>query len=117
MTLMVCAYRLAKGEWIDLDVPSPLGGEPTLAGLEATRFNFYGSDKAKRLGLKILPQLATNNIYAEGMEELDALRAEVKILFDNLDSSDDYWPFRLGNILRAIECAKQYGDAGRVFIF
>ena len=117
MTLMVCAHRLANGEWIDLDVPCPSGGEPTLAGFEATRFNFYGSDKANGLGLKILPQLAKDNIYAEGIEELDALQAEVQILFDSLDSSDDYWPFRLGNILRAIDCAKQYGDCGRVIIF
>jgi len=116
MTLMVCAYRLANGEWIDLDIPCPSGGEPTLAGFEATRFNFYGSDKAKRLGLTILPQLARGNICAEGTDELYALRAEVQILFDSLDPSDDYWPFRLGNILMTIETANKYGNAGRVTI-
>ena len=115
MSLLVNAYRIdANGRWIDLPADQ---NNYDLAGFESTRRTFYGSEKSIQLGLKILPELAHNDIYAKGEEQLDALGAEVSVLRNSLDPSDDHWHFRLGNILRAIQLAKPYGDAGMVVIW
>ena len=88
-------------------------------GHEIKRQTFYGSEETKKLGLKILPTLADTDIYTEGFDQLETLEAEVKILLNSVDSTDDdryYWPARFGYLLRVIEAAKQYGDGGRVVI-
>jgi hypothetical protein len=115
MTLTVTAEHLVNRSWRILKLPE-IGGTPTLAGFESTRYTFYGSEESKSLGLTILPTLAHTDIYAEGLDQLNALEAEVRILFDKFGPSESYWHFRLGNILRAIEAAKQYGELGRVVI-
>lgn len=115
MSLWVDAERFIDNEWMVLELPST-GGTPNLAGLERMRHDFYGSEESKSLGLKILPTLVDNDICAEGLEQLNALEAEVRILFDKFAPTDSHWHFRLGNILRAIEVAKPYGELGRVTI-
>ena len=113
LTLMVYAYsRDAGGRMTDLPI-SFSEWEPTLAGFESTRTSFYGSKETKALGLRILPLLAKESmLYIEG-EELNELKNEVEILLRNLTASDDYWYFRLKNILLAIETAKAHnGNAG-----
>ena len=118
MSLSVNAYHIdANGKWIDLETGPPEGPNYTLAGFESTRHTFYGSEKSIQLGLTILPGLANGDIYAKGEKQIAALNAEVKVLLENLDPSDDYWQFRLGNIIRAIEAAKPYGDAGMVVVW
>lgn len=116
MSLTVCAFRVIDDEWIDLKLPE-VGGTSWLAGHEVKRWEFYGSEKSKSLGLMMLPSLAYGDIYAKGPKQLSALEAEVQILFDKFGQTDDYWHFRLGNILRAIEVAKPYGEQGMVVIW
>ncbi len=113
MTLNVTAYRTirdADGERLEeIDCPSDL------AGFESTRSTFYAGPLARRLGLKLLPQLATANLTVWG-EDLAALRLEVLLLLEHLGPEDDYWRFRLGNILQAVGAAEAFGDDGMVTI-
>ena len=117
MTLKVHAYvRDSDGGMEFLPVPSSEGA-PELAGFESTRYTFYGSEEAKKLGLKILPTLAeVYGVHIEG-ETLNELKKEVEILLKCLSAVDEYWPFRLNNILRAIEVAKAHAPDGCVVIW
>lgn len=117
MTLSVKAYiRDRDGQVVYLPIPSS-GGNPHLAGFESTRYTFYGSKEAKKLDLSILPLLAEQyGVHIEG-KKLDQLKEEVETLLKNLPVSDDYWPFRLNNILRAIEVAKAHAPDGCVVIW
>jgi hypothetical protein len=117
MTLTVHAYvRDSDGEMEFLPVPSSEGA-PELAGIESTRYTFYGSVEARKLGLTILPMLAeVYGVHIEG-ENLNELQNEVETLLKSLSAPDEYWPFRLNNILRAIEVAKAHAPDGCVVIW
>ena len=114
MTLTVTAYHAtedADGERLE-EIACP----SDLAGFESTRRTFYAGPTARRLGLTLLPQLAASDLWARG-DELTALRAEVVAMLNNLPTDGDpYWPFRLNNILQAIEAASAFGPEGLVVI-
>jgi len=81
-----------------------------LAGLESTRNSFYGAERSKKLGLKLLPSLADHDIYASG-PDLEVLRNEVLLLLSHLEPNEtEYWSYRLRNILHAIDVASAYDD-------
>lgn len=109
MTLSVSPYiRDAEGNLEWLEMPS---GFNELAGTEATRKTFWGSDRLKSLGLNILPGLISADIFAEDTE-LRVLESEIDNLLINLssicnDEEFDYWNFRLSNIKEAIRLAKE----------
>jgi hypothetical protein len=109
MSLVVCVYKMDWDDKIgeckmeDMGFRRPIGGE------NWRRF-FYGSDKAKSLGLKLIPTLAQGDIYAGG-EELELLEQEIKIMKENLvslvgEGSEQKYAQRLEYILQAIEHAK-----------
>jgi hypothetical protein len=75
---------------------------------------FHAGPTAYRLGLQLLPQLATANVWARG-DELDVLRAEVTKLLANLSETErPYWDFRLNNIIQAIDAASIHGEDGLI---
>ena len=51
----------------------------TLAGFESYRTTLYGGELAKKLGFKVLPTLASTNIYAKG-QEVNKLKLEAEIM-------------------------------------
>jgi hypothetical protein len=113
MTLSVRAYYIdADGLEHDLPLPSDL------AGVEDSRYSFYGSDRALTLGLAILPELREHAAVQVSGSQLEILRTEIAALRDSTAGRKDqeYWAFRLGNIDHAIEQAAQFGDAGWVEI-
>jgi hypothetical protein len=66
--------------------------------------------------LTILPGLENTDVWARG-RELTALKHEVERLVAALAPDDEeYWGFRLGNILQAIQAASTYGENGLVVI-
>jgi hypothetical protein len=116
MSLIVLAQkRLPDGSTEDL-IPTPPHND--LAGFESTRLSFYGSERARNLGLVLLPVLAHQDIHASGAD-LAILERETRLLLDNLDVATDhaYWSFRLNNILEAIRLAKSVTNGvGVVYI-
>jgi hypothetical protein len=111
MTLCVDTYIYDEnGERKYLDVES----SKNLAGIEACRHTFYGSDFVKKLNLKRLYSLKEGDLWVEG-EELIELETEINTFLLNLDNfvkrKDDksYFEFRLQNILDAVKKAKEIG--------
>ena len=108
---MVGAQRFDGERWVDLTL------ERDLAGFENTRHTFYGSEAATSLGLRLLPQLRSADLFVVG-DELVELRGEVHALLDAVIGRPDeqYWVERLTNIATAIELVIGYGADGAVSI-
>ena len=115
MSLLVHAYvRGPAGEMVFLD--GPPGSD--LAGPTAARTGVYGAACVVALGARMLPLLATEDIYAETAAELDALDADCALLLDNLGyvsssvcRAPDFVEQRLRNITAAIARARSAGGA------
>ena len=106
MTLCVTAYlRNTDGTIEDL---TEIGSPESLAGSERWRHDFYGSEKMKSLGASILPCLSREDIWAEGIHELDMLESEINVAL--LHFSETSYQHRLGNILNAIKVARTQGS-------
>ncbi len=125
MSLNISAYFRDKSNKVQLlDKP---GAPETLAGFEDYREKFYGSGVVQSLGCEVLPKLAKGDLYAEGAE-LDALEREVRLLLGKLSTlaeslgwsgkeGQDHYGFRLNNILRAVERARNHPSGnGGVYI-
>ena len=67
-------------DFIEPDSPSE-----ELAGFESYRKKLYGSQAAVSLGLRLLPSLATQDLYAEG-PQLERLRGEAELVLANIGS-------------------------------
>jgi len=120
MTLLVQPYRRGpNGELLSLDVtPSPPHNE--LAGFEASRRELWGAPVMHRLGLRLLPSLAEQDLYVEG-EQLDQLEAELETILASIPKlasathyGEDFIRFRVGNIAEAVRLARAAG--GGVYI-
>jgi len=115
MSLLVHAYvRGPAGEMLFLD--GPAGSD--LAGPTTARTGIYGAPCVVALGARMLPLLATQDVYAETAAELDALDADCVLLIDNLGyvsasvgRDADFLAHRLGNITDAINRARSAGGA------
>ena len=115
MSLLVHAYvRGPAGEMVFLD--GPAGSD--LAGPETARTGVYGAPCVVALGARMLPMLATQDVYAETAAELDALAADCALLIDNLGyvaasvgRDPDFVAARLRNIASAIKRARKAGGA------
>ena len=82
MSLLVNVYtRTSDGKMAIVD---PAEHADELAGFESYRQKVYGSDAARALGLRLLPQLDGDNLYAEGAD-VDRLRAEAEIALANIE--------------------------------
>jgi HEPN domain-containing protein len=97
-------------EFIEPDNPSD-----ELAGFESYRQKLYASQAAVSLGLKLLPSLATENVYAEG-SDLERLLGEAELALANIGlfevelgaSAESLRP-RFENIICAIHRASRLG--------
>ncbi|GAA1849326.1 hypothetical protein [Asanoa iriomotensis] len=115
MSLLVHAYvRGPAGEMVFLE--GPAGSD--LAGPEAARAGLYGSPCVVALGARMLPMLATQDVYAETLAELDALDADCALVLSNLGyvsasvgRDPDFVAHRLSNITAAIKRARKAGGA------
>lgn len=79
MSLSVGLYRETNDgrfQYVEFNPDPPLSDQ---AGGERLRSIFYGSARAKGLGLKILPSLDVGNIHAKG-DDLLKLLHEVEVL-------------------------------------
>ena len=119
MTLMVTLYRkTADGHHEDVPF-DPTPGHSNQAGVERYRQLVYGSERAKKLGLRLLPTLAEGyDIYAAG-SDLSVLKHEVEVLkgdylrefeekrvmHDEVSEWERSPVSRLDNILEAVQYA------------
>jgi len=132
MSLTVYPYiRDSEGKIIDL-WPGETGAGRTLAGFEALRKEFYGSDAVAQLGCRLLSSLKDGDINAES-DDLIVLRQEVETVLSKLREIlprldlkrseqgrvisvtgasrpewEEYLSERLQNILEAIKTAQQH---------
>lgn len=111
MSLLVQVYLInEKGKWVFEDLED---GYQELAGFEHCRKKLYGSDLAKRLGLELLPWLASGDLHVSG-EEVAELQAEAEIMIreslafeEHTEFSADYVERRAENIRQACLRAKK----------
>jgi hypothetical protein len=113
MSLLVQAYCREPGtgqiRWLALE---PDSERNDLAGFEAWRDQIYAGPEARALGLKVLPRLANDDIYAEGTELL-TLERETRALLGRYSSEEfESVAFRLLNILEAIRVAQREPNGG-----
>jgi hypothetical protein len=109
MTLLVHPYtRKADGTFESVETEYV----DRMAGFESCRTDLWGHEAARSLGLVLLPSLADDDVYAEGVD-LDLLEREVQTLLANQDRlaqttgyAADYIESRCGNFLRAIAQAR-----------
>jgi hypothetical protein len=113
MTLVVSVYvRDSSGS---MDIIEPDSPSEELAGFESYRQKLYGSQVAVSLGLKLLPSLATKDVYAEG-PALEQLRDEAELAIANIGlfeaesgaSAESLRP-RFENIICAVHRASRVG--------
>ncbi|MDG4822262.1 hypothetical protein O7635_10410 [Asanoa sp. WMMD1127] len=115
MSLLVHAYvRGPADEMVFLD--GPAGSD--LAGPTTARTSIYGSPCVVALGARMLPTLATQDVYAETPAELDALEADCALLLDNLGyvsasvgRDPSFVAQHVRNIATAIARARKAGGA------
>ena len=88
-----------------------------LAGFEVYRTEVYGSELAKRLGFKVLPTLASNNIYAKGQEvnklktEAETIMREASAFAEQFNNDAETIKYRADNIRKAcIRARKMQGN-------
>ena len=87
MSLLVHSYILDEnGKMV---FPDRENASETLAGFEDYRTTLYGGEVAKRLGFKVLPTLASTNIYAKG-QEVNQLKAEAEIMMREAAAFAEY---------------------------
>ncbi len=85
-----------------------------LAGFESSRYKLYGSELAENLGLKLLPQLKSHDLWDVGGEQLNELESELKTIIENLEAfskesgfEQEYIKARVQNILDAVQIARE----------
>jgi hypothetical protein len=95
-----------------LDVPPDCSD---LAGHERTRADLWGSEAARSLGARFLPQLATSDLRVapdqvqDFLDECATLRSNISVLASRTDRAEDYITARLDNIINAAHRAIQVG--------
>jgi len=115
MSLSVEVYTTDdNGEMVLHD---PKDYSETLAGFESYRTEVYGSELAKRLGFKVLPTLASNNIYAKGQEvnklktEAETIMREASAFAEQFNNDAETIKYRADNIRKAcIRARKMQGN-------
>ena len=115
MSLLVNVYVLDEnGKMLFRDSKN---SSEELAGFEVYRTEVYGSELAKRLGFKVLPTLASNNIHAKG-QEINQLKAEAEIIMreasafaEQFKNDAETIKYRADNIRKAcIRARKMQGN-------
>jgi hypothetical protein len=113
MTLVVSVYVRDSSGSIDFIEPDSPSEE--LAGFESYRQTLYGSQVAVSLGFKLLPRLATEDLYAEG-SDLEQLRDEAELAIANIGlfeaesgASAEHLRARFENIICAVQRASRIG--------
>jgi len=124
MSLIVYAYRRdpETGKMLDLEV-APVLPCNELAGFESWRHEVWGASVVRDLGLKLIPSLANEDLYAEG-SDLDQLDTELERLIENLSTvaattniDAGSLRFRIDNMREAVRLARQAGNGtGGVYI-
>jgi hypothetical protein len=112
MTLIVNTFiRTANGgmDFVDVD------HSDELAGFESCRTDLWGHVSVRALGLKLLPTLAEQDIYAEG-DDIRQLESDVHLLLSHVMTvaektkySTDFINHRCQNMLNAIRRAREVG--------
>ncbi|MEU6015978.1 hypothetical protein ABZ826_18520 [Streptomyces sp. NPDC047515] len=113
MTLLVHTFvHDEQGEWHLLDGPED-GSD--MAGTEVCRTTLWGSDAARALGARFLPELATGDLYVEP-EDIDDFLAECELLHRHTAAlaahsgyREDYVVARLSHITAAALRARAVG--------
>jgi hypothetical protein len=83
MSLLVNVYtRDPNGKMTFIDPAHP---SEELAGFESSRQRLNGSPAARQLGLRLLPALDGGDVYAEGEEDVERLRAEAELALANVE--------------------------------
>jgi hypothetical protein len=111
MSLLVNVYiRDEDGQMVFLD---PKDHSEELAGFESYRQTFYGGQAARSLGLRLLPLLAEQDLHVDG-DGLTKLDEELRLVLENITTftdqagaSSEHLCFRVQNILRAIQRARE----------
>jgi hypothetical protein len=104
MSLLVHAYLIDEsGKWV---FQEPEFHYQDLAGFENCRWKLYGSELAKRLGLKLLPQLAEGNLFVSG-EEVDQLQVEAEILISEVSAFEDHTGFAADYVQASVSNIRQ----------
>ncbi len=92
-----------------------------LGGFEVSRYNFWGADIMRQLGLVLLPQLKEGGFILVGGDELTQLEREATLIQANVELVLQHTPYdqqfvmgRTDNILHAIQKAREV--AGEVMI-
>ncbi|MFJ9777219.1 hypothetical protein ACIRVF_39310 [Kitasatospora sp. NPDC101157] len=100
------------GAVLYLDVPP---GCSDLAGHESTRVGLWGSEAARSLGARFLPQLATSDLRVtpdqiqDFLDECATLGSNISLLASSTGQAEDYIAARLDNIISAANRAAQVG--------
>jgi hypothetical protein len=126
MTLSVHAFSVhpETEEWEDIPQDTGQGGQGnrSLAGFESCRTTLWVSKIVRSLGCRLLPSLATEDLYATGAD-LVLLAAECRQILEHLAEvavyaryTEEYIAFRTGNILEAIRMAEAV-ERGTVVIW
>jgi len=109
MSLIVCVYVYDRN---GVKTEIELGQAKDLAGFESSRDKLYGSELAEKLGLKLLPQLKSQDLYEIKGEQLNELERELNIIIENLNQfsevsgfKQDYIKVRVENIINAVQTA------------
>ena len=115
MSLIVNAYSRSESQ---LEFAPPVEHADELAGFEDCRQTLWGHPFVVSLGLSLLPLLAHDDLYCEGVARLEA---EVELLLTRLVSvsaatgfDGDFITRRCQNILGAARRAREL--SGGVFI-
>ena len=119
MSLSVHAYILDEND--KMVYYDTRDSSETLAGFEVYRTEVYGSELAERLGFKVLPTLASGDIYAQG-QEVNQLKAEAEIIMrealafaEQFKNDAETIKYRADNIRKA--CIRARKMQGRVVVW
>jgi len=116
MTLVVCVSRREDdGRLTSVELEPCDGGEPSLAGFENWRSTVWGSAVSRRLGCKLLPLLATQDLHAE-LDDITLVMEDVARLREHIaevaaaGSDPNSVLFRLDTLARAAAVAASIPD-------
>jgi hypothetical protein len=113
MTLLVNNFTRGADGVMRLVEPTEHSDE--LAGFETYRWKVYGSATARSLGMRILPQLASGDVYVEGTDvslllaETELALAHIDMFAAEADTVADSLRFRFQNIAKACQHASNAG--------